>query len=739
MSSSSLTFGSQPTSTTSGAKTEVVTNAGTATLSFSSVAVGGTNANDFAKSADTCSGATVVPNATCAVSVTFTPSTSGNLSASLIFTDNAPASPQAVNLAGTGGGKPAGATFSPASLNFGSQSAGTTSAAQTENVANTGATALMISTVTLGGANASDFAKSADTCSGATVAPNASCAVSVTFTPTTSGNLSASLVFTDNAPASPQTVGLAGSESGNSPGPLSGVFTQRYDNSRSGQNTQEASLTPSNVNSSQFGKLFSLPVDGQIFAQPLYMENVAVPQKGTYNIIFVATENDSVDAFDADGSSTTPLWQVSFLNPSAGVTAVPCQDEFGTSSNCFIAPVIGITSTPVIDPSSGTLYVTAQTKESQDPTCVSGCTSNYIYRLHALDVTTGAEKFGGPVSISASVPGTGYDSVGGVVTFSALHHLQRAGLLLANGTVYLAFGSYRDIDPYHGWLMAYNATTLQQVAVFNVTPNAEQGAIWQGGGGISADDNGILYVVTANGSFDVNTGGIDYGDSVLKMQIASGQFQVLDYFTPADQGTLAEEDLDLGSSPALILPDQPGPNPHLLATGGKDGRIWLLNRDKLGTYQTNDAGAVQVIASGSDSLFGGGTYWNGNLYFQEVGDFLNQFALNNGQAQTPPTSSSFAIGFPNASPVVSANGANNAVVWLVDTSSGGPAVLYAFDATNVGNQLYSSTEAPGQRDQAGPAVKFAVPTVANGKVYVGAGGEVDVYGLLPVSSSSSPE
>jgi hypothetical protein len=285
--------------------------------------------------------------------------------------------------------------------------------------------------------------------------------------------------------------------------------------------------------------------------------------------------------------------------------------------------------------------------------------------------------------------------------------------------------------------MAYNATTLKQVAVFCTTPNGQRGAIWGGGGGVSADTNSPpnLFVVTANGTYDVNPGpGIDYSDSVLRMQVVSGKFQVMDYFTPANQNTLAVDDLDLGSSPALLLPDQPGAHAHLLATGGKDGRIWLLNRDNLGGYQTNDAGAVQVIPQmGSDILFGGGSYWNGNLYFQETGDTLNQFALDNGMMPASPTSSSASgFGYPSSPAAVSSNGTSNGVLWFLesDSYSQGPAILHAYDPTDVSNEIYNSTQAPNNRDRAGIAVKFAVPTVANGKVYVGTSTEVDVYGLL---------
>ena len=513
-----------------------------------------------------------------------------------------------------------------------------------------------------------------------------------------------------------------------------GVFTQRYDNTRVGLNAQETVLTPADVNQNQFGKLFSLPVDGLVYAQPLYVQGVAIPGQGVHNVVFVATEHDSVFAFDADGQSTTPLWLTSFLNTANGVTTVPWQDV-GTPN---ISPEIGITSTPVIDPASGTIYVTAKTKEAQDPSCTSNCTYNYFYRLHALDITSGAEKFGGPVAISASVPGSGYDNVNGTVTFNPLPQLQRPGLLLLNGVIYVGFASHGDIDPYHGWLFAYNATSLQQVAVLNITPNAERGGIWQAGGGISVDAAGNIYVVTANGTFDydgiTNVAGPDYGDSVLKLNVQSGQFQVLDYFTPANEFTLDIDDHDLGSDPALVLPDQAGTYPHLLAIAGKDNRLVILNRDNLGQFQANDSGAVEILNNAFTShLFGGGAYWNGYIYFQAINDYLKQFTLENGAATLTSTSPDY-IGFPNPSPVVSANGTSNAILWLVQTDaygSGGPAVLHALNATDVATELYNTAQAPNLRDMAGPAVEFVVPTIANGKVYVSTSGEVDVYGLLP--------
>lgn len=821
LSAPSLGFGNQILNTASPFQTETVTNSGTASLIVASAIIGGSNAADFAKATDSCTGATIAPSSTCLVGVKFMPSALGGRSATLSISDNASDSPQVASLSGTGTDPVLG--LSAPGLSFGDQVINTTSPSQTETITNTGTANLTISSVAVAGANSGDFAKSSDTCTGATVVPTGTCVVNVRVTPSALGSRSASLTFTDNAIGSPQSVTLTAigvplanvspgtitfsgqtvgttspaqtatltnndstainvttvtitgdfSQTNNCPatlgpglkcqiqvssaptavgtfygtlmvgtsiaaaqtvnligtgnGPLTGVLTQRYDNGRTGQNTVEVSLTPTNVVPGQFGKLFSLPVDGQVYAQPLYVENVAIPNEAAHNVLYVETEHDSVYAFDADGESTTPLWHIGFLNAAAGVTTVPSADVSSTD----ISPEIGITSTPVIDPTAGTIYVTAKTKEAQDPSCTSGCTYNYVYRLHALDISTGAERTGSPVVIAASVPGTGYTGMGTVVTFSALRQLQRPGLLLLNGIVYLGFGSHGDVPSYHGWLLAYDATTLQQIAIFNATPNGSAGAIWQGGGGISADEAGYIYIVTANGLFDADKHGIDYGDSVVKLQLQSGQFTVVDYFTPYNQSVLEANDLDLGSSPALIFPDQSGPYPHLLATGGKDGRVWILNRDNLGQIQANDAGAVQVIPDGSDHLFGGGSYWNGHFYLQEVGDFLDQFPLQNGTAQTPSTST-FQIGYPDAPPAISSNGTSNAIVWLVKAtgaSSGAAAVLYAFDATDVASELYNSGQTP--TDQAGPAVKFVFPTVANGKVYVGTAKEVDVYGLLP--------
>ena len=503
----------------------------------------------------------------------------------------------------SGSGATPMASVSATSISFSSQVLNTTSVAQAETLTNTGMVNVVLSDVTFTGADASDFAEGADTCTGATLTPSSTCTVSLTFTPSATGNRSATLNFTDNGAGSPQTSNLAGIGSTQ----LAGVFTNRYDNARSGLNNQETILTPSNVTVGQFGRLFVLAVDGQVYSQPLYMQNVSIPSQGTHNVVFVATQHDSVYAFDADAPTASPLWQVSFLDSSSGVTTVPCADVYGTGAgDCDISPEIGITSTPVIDPVGGTLYVTAKTREPLGtPSCTANGSYDYCYRLHALDVTTGAEKLGGPVVITGSVPGTSpVDSVNGIVPFGAFRHLQRPGLLLLNGLLYIGFGSHGDVDPYHGWLMAYDATNLQQTAIFNVTPDGTEGAIWQGGGGVSADESGYIYVVTANGDFNANTGGIDYSDSVLKNASSIRAIPNPDYFIPFDQATLAEDDLDLGSSQALILPDQPGSNPHLLATGERMAAsgysiatIWDISRPTMrGPYKSFPASATYSLA-----------------------------------------------------------------------------------------------------------------------------------------------
>jgi hypothetical protein len=514
-----------------------------------------------------------------------------------------------------------------------------------------------------------------------------------------------------------------------------GTFTRDVDNIRTGLNPAETVLAPANVNSSQFGKLYSYSIDGVSDASPLYLANVSIPGKGLRNVVYVATEHDSVFAFDADGMQTSPLWQVSFINPGQGITTVPSAD---TGECCDISPEIGVTGTPVIDRSTNTLYVVAKTKE------VSGGTTTYVHRLHALDVATGAEKLGGPVVIQATVPGTGDGAVGGRVPFNSLRENQRAALLLNNGVVYIAFASHGDNPPYHGWVLGYSASTLQQVMVFNSTPNGEGGGIWQSGDGLAADANGNLFFVTGDGTFDANGGGRDYGDSILKISPAGA---VLDYFTPHDQATMNANDLDLGSGGTILLPDQPGTHPHLALSAGKNGTIYVVDRDNMGHYLSgNDGQIVQAIVNS----FPGGTfitgnfkapvYWNGYLYFSADADYIKAFRISNGLIGTTPASqSSFIVNYPGATLGMSSNGTTAAVLWVIERvdldpvgggGTRGPGILHAFDATNLAIELYSSDQAPNGRDGLDYAAKWAAPLVANGKVFVATNSRLTVFGLL---------
>lgn len=502
-----------------------------------------------------------------------------------------------------------------------------------------------------------------------------------------------------------------------SSGPFTGVLTYHNDNSRTGQNLNESVLSPANVTQSKFGKLFSYPLDGQVFAQPLYVYKVPIDGQN-HNVIYVATEHDTVYAFDADNKASSALWSVSFLNSAEGVTPIPSSDL-----DSPINPEIGVTSTPVIDGNSGTLYVLAATKEN----------GNYVHRLHALDITSGAEKFGGPVVIQGSVPGSGSGSSNGQITFQTKIQLQRPALLLSKGVIYLAWASYNDHGLYHGWVMAFDASTLHQIAIWNDTPNGERGGIWQSGCGLSADSAGNVYVAIGNGTFDAYAGGTNYGDSFIKLTLNGSSLSVTDYFTPFNQQTLSDEDSDLGSSGLVLLPDQAGVNPHLGISAGKEGKIYLVNRDHLGKFQSdNDSQIVQSIPDAlgttpDDRNFSSAVYWNGSVYFVGNTDAIKQFQLNSGLLSTSPVSqSSHQFGYTGTSSI-SANGSGNGILWTMEA---GGSVLHAYDATNLANELYNSKQA-GSRDFFGSAIRFNPPTVANGKVYVAGQTEIAVFGLLP--------
>ena len=509
-----------------------------------------------------------------------------------------------------------------------------------------------------------------------------------------------------------------------------GMFTQHNDNARTGQNLQELALSSQTVNSSSFGKLFSCTVDGYVYAQPLYVANLAIPTKGTHNVLIVATENDSVYAFDADSSSCIVYWHASFINPPS-VVPIPSGDLPTTS----IVPQLGITSTPVIDPSTSTVYIEASTREGTS-------SFTYMQRLHALDLTTGAEKLGGPVPINVSVSGTGVGASGGKIKLDLFWQRQRTALLLLNGVVYFGFSSHEDNGPWHGWLIGYDATTLQLVAAYNATPNSIAGGIWGAGNtGISADSSSNIYVMTGNGDFNPSIS--DYADSALKLRFSSGTgLTLLDYFTPYNQSNISSLDYDLGSGSLLILPDSLGStaHPHLMLGGGKEGVMYLLDRDNLGKFNpSNNSQIVQSLNiipnSGGYGFFSMPALWQNNVYIHGDNDVLRAYRVQNGLLTSSPVSQSSKIFYhPTPSPTVSANGTTGGIVWDLDVSqfgSSGPAILYAYDATNVATELYATTQAANGRDQCGPAVKFQVPTVANGRVYVGTQNSVVVYGLLP--------
>ncbi len=486
------------------------------------------------------------------------------------------------------------------------------------------------------------------------------------------------------------------------------VLTNKYDNNRDGLNSSETLLTSANVNSTTFGKLFAANVDGYVSAQPLYMYGLTL-NGATHNVAFVATENDSVFAFDADSGAL--LWQISLLYPSGSAPVTMAVQGCGGVTGLN---QVGILGTPVIDPTTNTLYVDAKVANS----------GTYYHYLHALDVTTGSEKFGGPVEITATV---------GNLTFPAKNLLQRPGLLESNGAIYIGFGSNGCDTTGRGWLFAYSASTLQQLAVMVTQPDESYGSsIWQSGVGPAADSNGNVYLSTANGDFDYPEFP-DLGDSVLQLQLGANGFVVNDYFTPFDQADLADDDMDLGSGGLTLLPPQTsGPYANLMATAGKRGDIYLLNMDDLGGYNTTSNSQIpQYLPSALGTYYHGSpVYWNNGtdqlLYFLSHQDYLRSFSLSNGQltpfAQTTSKLTTYGL------PTISSNGTTNGILWQVQNSGGVP-LLTAYDATAL-FQLYNSGQASGGRDTLGTVTHFATPTVANGKVYAATQTQLVVYGLF---------
>jgi hypothetical protein len=510
------------------------------------------------------------------------------------------------------------------------------------------------------------------------------------------------------------------------------VLTYHNDNLRTGLNANETILSTANVNVNQFGKLLSFAVDGHVFAQPLYMSNVTIPGKGTHNVVFAATENDTVYAFDADGKSSTPLWHKSLL--ASGETPEPC----GVVSSCFMGPTLGITGTPVIDPGTGTLYLVSRGRKN----------GKHLHKLHALSVHSGAEMFGGPIVIMGSVPGTGDGSVNGVLSFDSLVENNRSALLLLKGVVYLAFGSPGDVFPYHGWLFGYSHSggKLHRVSIFSSTPNGSAGGVWSVGS-LAADSVGNIFCGTGNGTFD--PGNSNFGDSFLKLKPGSGTLTIADYFTPFNETTLFSMDWDAGSGSTLLVPPQTGTgHPNLLIAGTKEGdldptyspqgRIYVVDRNNMGKFHAgDDSQIVQSLLGEAGRMFSSPAFWNQNVYFGGAGSFVTSFSMTNDLLSLQ-SHSSLLLEPRGANPTISANGTSNGVVWIVeriDNQTSG--VLHAFDATNLATELYNSNQNSGRDGLNASVGAVGSATVANGKVYFGgndlraATGKLFIFGLLP--------
>ncbi|HEY2012148.1 MAG TPA: hypothetical protein VGH38_01550, partial [Bryobacteraceae bacterium] len=516
------------------------------------------------------------------------------------------------------------------------------------------------------------------------------------------------------------------------------VWTHHYDNARTGAQLSESQLNTSNVNGSSFGKLFTLPVDGSVYAQPLYLSGVSIPASGTHNVLYVATMNDSVYAFDADsnaGSNAAPLWFVNFTNPAAGITTVPSGDVQPTDPN--ISGPVGILSTPVIDQSTGTIFVLARTKEN----------GAYVQRLHALSVATGLEKFGGPALIRGSVPGTAPDAIHGVLTFDPKVQNQRASLALANGNVYIAWASHNDAAAYHGWVMAYSATTLQQTAIWVVTPGNAAGGIWQGGQAPSIDASGNVYYVAGNGSWD---GVNNLSESILRLR---PDLTLSDWFTPDNYNMLNDYDYDLGSCGLLLVPGT-----NLILGSGKQGVLYLVNTGNMGHMLPGNSQIVQSFLATAGHIHGAPIYWvsptRGPLvYVWSEYDYLRAFHFNGTTLDTVPVmQSSFTVpdGMPGAFLSISSNGSvpGSGILWastpLASDAENAvvPGIVRAFDASDLSRVLWSSESNPA-RDSLGNFAKFVPPVVVNGKLYMATFSDaVAVYGLLPANAdfvvSASP-
>jgi hypothetical protein len=496
------------------------------------------------------------------------------------------------------------------------------------------------------------------------------------------------------------------------------VLTYHNDVARTGQNLNESILTTANVKSANFGLVGNLSVDAGVDAEPLYVSNLSVGG-GVHNVVYVVTENDSVYAFDAD--TFAQLWHVSVLG--ANETA---SDNRGCGQ---VSPIIGITSTPVIDLSAaahGEIFLVAMSLDNG---------GNYHQRLHALDLTTGAEVSGSPTTIQATFPKTS-----GTTTFDPKQYKERAALLLLNGVIYTTWASHCDAGPYTGWIMGYNETTLQQTSVLDVIPNGSDGAIWMAGDGPAADSSGNIYFLDGNGTFDdtLNSNGFpehgDYGNAFIKLSTSGNSLSVADYFTMSNTDAESDADQDLGSGGEMLLPDVQDTQQntwHLAVGAGKDGHIYVVNRDLMGKFNTSNDSAIhqEIDTNGlSGGVWSMPAYFNNVVYYGAVSDHLRAFSIANAKLTTPAISmSATSFGYPGTTPSISANGTSAGIVWAVENNGSG--VLHAYDATNLGTELYNSNQAANSRDHFADN-KFITPMIANGKVYVGTPNSVAVFGLL---------
>jgi len=510
------------------------------------------------------------------------------------------------------------------------------------------------------------------------------------------------------------------------------VLSFHNDSMMTGQNLTETILTPVNVNATSFGKLFTVATDGKIEGQPLYVPGLLI-NGSMHDVFFVASEHDTVYAFDAQHGGS-PLWHTSTLG--AGESPTP-GDSCGQ-----VAPVIGITATPVIDLNAGphgTIYVVA----------MSNGRGAIHQRIHALDITTGAEEFGGPKSITASFPGTGDNSSGGFVHFNPARYKDRTSLAIVNGVVYTTWASHCDIRPYTGWLIGYDETTLNQSVVFNFTPNGNDGSMWGGGAGPAVDTGGNMYFQLANGTFDttLNAQGFpskgDFGNGFVKLSVTGSTPTVLDYWTMHNTVSESASDTDLGSGGTILLPDvtDSSGNVHHLGVGaGKDRHLYVYDRDNMGHFNPNNNSTLYqdlgVVFAGQH--FGSPVWFNNRVYFGAISDHVKAFTMSNARLSAAPTASTpNTFAYPGPTLSLSANGTANAILWAVSysTSSG---TLFAYDATNIANQLYSSAQAANGRDQLGATVKRAPPTIADGKVFVPMTTGVAVFGVIGQTTTPPP-